>query len=119
MRLYAWQCPEDNRAPSETAQSGCHPLREFPYDDAIITLNFGIKAIRKIFNAQKLAVQPNLDEQEQKCFRDLFRQQVDNPEKLQLVIGLYCYAVVACYDCFAELVSFVTRDKKQRRNQSP
>ena len=47
------------------------------------------------------------------------RQQVDNPENLQLVVGLYCYAVVAYNDCFAELVSFVTRDKKQRRNQSP
>lgn len=47
------------------------------------------------------------------------RQQVYNPEKLQLVVELYCYAVVACNDCFAELVSFVTRDKKQRLNQSP
>ena len=47
------------------------------------------------------------------------RQQVYNPEKLQLVVGLYCYAVVAYNDCFAELVSFVTRDKKQRLNQSP
>ena len=47
------------------------------------------------------------------------RQQVDNPENLQLVVGLYCYAVVAYNDCFAELVSFVTRDKKQRLNQSP
>ena len=40
------------------------------------------------------------------------RQQVDNPENLQLVVGLYCYAVVAYNDYFAELVSFVTRDKK-------
>ena len=45
--------------------------------------------------------------------------EVDNPEKLQLVVGLYCYAVVACNDCFAELISFVTRDRKQRLNQSP
>ena len=85
----------------------------------MITLYFGIKAIRRIFNAQKPAVQPNLDEREQKCVRYLFAAAKDNPEKLQLVVGLYCYAVVAYNDCFAELVSFVTRDKKQRRNQSP
>ena len=37
--------------------------------------------------------------------------EVDNPEKLQLVVGLYCYAVVACSDYFAELIAFVTREK--------
>lgn len=26
--------------------------------------------------------------------------EVENPEHLQLVVGLYCYAVVACNDCF-------------------
>ena len=38
--------------------------------------------------------------------------EVENPEHLQLVVGLYCYAVLACNDCFAELVSFVVRDTK-------
>ena len=38
-------------------RKGCHPLREFPYDDANITLYFGIKAIRRIFNAQKPATE--------------------------------------------------------------